>query len=73
MSLSIVGPGADADASSPESRHAQKFTVIEGEDLKKWLDKLEKRKGQQSTGDGNTGAAGGGGTIGSASDDMMEE
>ena len=73
MSLSIVGPGADADASSPESRHATKFTVIEGEPLKQWLDKLEKRKGQQSTGDGNTTAAGGGGTVGPASDDMMEE
>lgn len=73
MSLSIVGPGADAATDSPESRTAQKLEIIEGEALKKWLDKLEKRKGNQSTGDGNTEAAGGGGTIGPASDDVTME
>jgi 20S proteasome subunit alpha 6 len=66
VSLSIVGPNADADASSPESRGAQKFHIIEGEPLREWMDKMEQRTGQASTGDGNTGAAGGGGTIGDA-------
>lgn len=70
VSVSFVGPHADASADSPESRTAEKLTIIDGEPLKKWLDQLEKRKGNQSTGDGNTEAAGGGGTIGPASDDV---
>lgn len=39
ISLSIVGPHADADSKSPESRNAEKFKIVEGEDLKHWLDR----------------------------------
>ena len=66
ISLSVVGPNADADASSPESRGAQKFQIIEGEKLRQWMDRMEPRRSQVSTGDGNTSAAGGGGTVGDA-------
>lgn len=48
VSLAVVGPRADADTDSPESKGAEKFRIVEGEPLKIWLDQLEKRKGPQS-------------------------
>lgn len=59
VSVSIVGPNADADASSPESKGAEKFHIVEGEALRKWMDQLERRQGPQAA---TTGAGTGTGT-----------
>lgn len=37
VSLSIVGPGADLDASDPAASTAEKFKIIEGEQLAPYL------------------------------------
>lgn len=62
VSLAVVGPHADADASTPESRRAEKFRIIEGEPLKKWIDQLEKRggpgRGDATAGPGNNATVG---------------
>ncbi|MCO5566023.1 hypothetical protein L7F22_019698 [Adiantum nelumboides] len=71
VSLSIVGPNADADASSPESKGAEKFRIVEGDALKKWLDQLEKRKGPQTSTTGTGTEAGGNATVGDV--EPMEE
>ncbi|CDU23604.1 probable PRE5-20S proteasome subunit (alpha6) [Sporisorium scitamineum] len=41
VSVAVVGPGADADVSSPDARRGEKFRVVEGEALKPYMDKLE--------------------------------
>ncbi|CEH16123.1 proteasome subunit alpha type 1 [Ceraceosorus bombacis] len=77
VSLSIVGPGADADASNPSARTAEKFKIIEGEDLRPFLEKLSPRANPAvstttgaTPGDG-TGAPGGQATEGDVT--AMEE
>lgn len=37
VSVAVVGPGADADASSPASRGAEKLRIYDGEEIKDWL------------------------------------
>lgn len=72
VSLAVVGPNADADASTPESRRAEKFRVIEGEKLKKWTDQMDKRAGPaRGAGTGNT-EPGNNATVGEV-EPMMEE
>ncbi|KAN0064168.1 Proteasome subunit alpha type-6 [Thecaphora frezii] len=61
VSLAVVGPGADADANTPESRRGEKFRVIEGQDLQRWMDLMEPRT-LSSTSTAGSGAAPGSGT-----------
>lgn len=41
VSVAVVGPGADADVNSPEARRGEKFRVVEGDELRPYMDKLE--------------------------------
>lgn len=41
VSVALVGPGADADVNSPEARNGEKFTLVEGEQLRPYMDRLE--------------------------------
>lgn len=41
VSVAIVGPGADADVNSPEARRGEKFRVVEGDELRPYMDRLE--------------------------------
>ncbi|CBQ69518.1 probable PRE5-20S proteasome subunit (alpha6) [Sporisorium reilianum SRZ2] len=41
VSVAVVGPGADADVSSPHARRGEKFRVVEGDELRPYMDKLE--------------------------------
>ncbi|KAJ1018710.1 hypothetical protein NDA13_006397 [Ustilago tritici] len=43
VSVAVVGPGADADVNSAEARKGEKFRVVEGEELRPYMDKLEPR------------------------------
>lgn len=43
VSVAVVGPGADADVNSAEARKGEKFRVVEGEELRLYMDKLEPR------------------------------
>ncbi|KAJ1021138.1 hypothetical protein NDA16_003924 [Ustilago loliicola] len=43
VSVAVVGPGADADVNSPEARRGEKFRVVEGDELRPYMDKLEPR------------------------------
>lgn len=51
VSVAVVGPGADADVNSPEARRGEKFRVVEGEELKPYMDRLEPKSipGARST------------------------
>lgn len=39
VSVAVVGPGADADVNSANARKGEKFRVIEGEDLRSYIDR----------------------------------
>ncbi|PWZ02012.1 putative PRE5-20S proteasome subunit [Testicularia cyperi] len=41
VSVAVVGPGADADVNSPEARQGEKFRIIEGDDLRPYMDRME--------------------------------
>ena len=41
VSVAVVGPGADADVNSPQARKGEKFRVVEGDELRPYMDKLE--------------------------------
>lgn len=43
VSVAVVGPGADADVNSAEARKGEKFRIVEGEELRPYMDKLEPR------------------------------
>jgi len=43
VSLSIVGPGADLDASDPAASTAEKFKILEGEQLSTYLSQMTPR------------------------------
>lgn len=43
VSVAVVGPGADADVNSASARKGEKFRVIEGQDLRTYLDRIEPR------------------------------
>ncbi|SPO39258.1 probable PRE5 - 20S proteasome subunit (alpha6) [Pseudozyma flocculosa] len=57
VSLALVGPGADADANTPEARRGEKFRIVEGEDLRR----MEPKTVPAST--SASGAAPGSGTA----------
>ncbi|SNX86824.1 probable PRE5 - 20S proteasome subunit (alpha6) [Melanopsichium pennsylvanicum] len=71
VSVAVVGPGADADVNSPEARKGEKFRVVEGDDLKPYMDKMEPKtipgaratatttETQGSAGEGAASATGG--------------
>ncbi len=41
VSVAVVGPGADADVNSAAARRGEKFRVVEGEELRPYMDRLE--------------------------------
>lgn len=41
VSVAVVGPGADADVNSAEARRGEKFRVVEGDELRPYMDRLE--------------------------------
>lgn len=41
VSVAVVGPGADADVNSVEARKGEKFRVVEGEELRPYMEKME--------------------------------
>ncbi|CCF49419.1 hypothetical protein NDA11_008010 [Ustilago hordei] len=43
VSVAVVGPGADADVNSAEARKGEKFRIVEGEELRPYMDKLQPR------------------------------
>lgn len=43
VSVAVVGPGADADVNSPDARKGEKFRVVEGDELRPHMDKMEPR------------------------------
>ncbi len=41
VSVAVVGPGADADVDSPNARSGEKFRIVEGDQLRPYMDRLE--------------------------------
>ncbi|ETS61386.1 hypothetical protein PaG_04413 [Moesziomyces aphidis] len=41
VSVAVVGPGADADVDSPNARSGEKFRIVEGDELRPYMDRLE--------------------------------
>lgn len=64
VSVAVVGPGADADVNSAEARKGEKFRIVEGEELRPYMDKLEPRglPGARATAAAAAAAAAGEGT-----------
>ncbi|EST08194.1 Proteasome, subunit alpha/beta [Kalmanozyma brasiliensis GHG001] len=71
VSVAVVGPGADADVNSPQARRGEKFRVVEGEELRPYMDRLEPKtipgaravattEGEGGAGEGEAAAGTGG-------------
>lgn len=82
VSVAVVGPGADADVNSAAARRGEKFRVVEGEELRPYMDRLEPKTlpGARATATSGTegaaaaeGGAGAGEGAGAGGEAPMED